>query len=77
MKITRAACRHNSKSHIPRAVKFVDIITANHKVFNEEGNHQRHANVVQDFGHSMGSKLPIQNKNSTRNDEKPTEISRS
>ena len=46
----RAACTRNPQSHTPRATQFGDIITADHKVFNEEEetrNNQRCAIVVQ------------------------------
>ena len=36
-KATRAACRRNSQSHVHRATKFGYILTADHKVLNEEG----------------------------------------
>ena len=36
-KMTRATCRRNSKSHTLRATKFGDIIMADHKVLNEDG----------------------------------------
>ena len=52
-KLTRAACRRSSQNHIPhipRATKFGDVITADHKVLSEEResrNSQRYAIVVQ------------------------------
>ena len=48
--ITRVPCRLNFKSHISGATKFGDIITADHKILNEEvesRNSQRYAFVVQ------------------------------
>ena len=51
---------------MPRAEKFGDLMTANHKVFNVEGesrNNHRCAVVVQDLAHSMDSISPAQNKN--------------
>ena len=48
----RAICRRNSQSHIHRATNFGDVMTAEHKVVNDEGesrNNQRFAIVVQDL----------------------------
>ena len=47
-KVTRTPCGRNSKSHILRATKFGDIITADHEILNEE-REPRYAIVVQDF----------------------------
>ena len=49
-----------------RAEKFGDLITADHKVLNGEGesrNNHRYAVVVQDFGNSIDSTLSVQNEN--------------
>ena len=51
-KVTRAACRRKSRSHVPRATQFGDIMGADHKVLNgerESRNNQRYAIVVQDM----------------------------
>ena len=51
-KITRAPCRRRTGDSVPRATEFGDVITADHKVFNEEGesrNTHRYAVVVQDL----------------------------
>ena len=51
-KITTVPWRRRSEGSIPRAVKFGDLITADHKILNEEGesrNNRRYAVVVQDL----------------------------
>ena len=52
-KITSVPCRRRDEGSIPRAEKFGDLITADHKVLNEgcesRDNH-RYAVVVQDLG---------------------------
>ena len=51
-KMTRAPCRGRTGEAVPRAVKCGDLITADHKVLNEEGeprNNHRYAVVVQDL----------------------------
>ena len=51
-KITRIPCRRRHEGHIPRAEKFGDLITADHKVLNEgieSRNNHRYAVVVQDL----------------------------
>ena len=53
---------------VPRAEKFDDLITADHKVFNEDGesrNNHPYAVVVQDLPYSMDSILSAQNKDFT------------
>ena len=50
--MTTAPCRRRTGEALPRAEKFVDLITAGHKVLNEEGespNNDQHAVVVQDL----------------------------
>ena len=46
-KVTRAACRCNSQIHISRAVKFCDIITADHKVLNGGGESRNKSKGMQ------------------------------
>ena len=51
-KITRVLCRRRNEGSIPRAEKFGDLITADHKVLNEGSesrNNHRYAVVVQDL----------------------------
>ena len=50
-KITRAPCGKRTGDAVPRAENFGDLITADHKVLNEDGesrNNHRYAVVVQD-----------------------------
>ena len=50
-KITRAPCRRRNGEAVPRAEKFGDLITADHKVLSdncESRNNHRYAVVVQD-----------------------------
>ena len=50
-KMTRAPCKRRAGEALPWAEKFADLMTANHKVLNEEGesrNNHRYAVVVQD-----------------------------
>ena len=65
-KITRPRRRRNEGS-IPRAEKFGDLITADHKVLNEgsesRNNHQ-YAVVVQDLATQWIQSYPCKNKNS-------------
>ena len=72
-KVTRAACRRNSQSHILRTTKFRDIIAANHKVLNEEEGESRsnhkYAIVVQDLP-TLWIQSDHSKKNATRNGEK-------
>ena len=51
-KMTRAPCRRCTGEAVPRAEKFGDVTTADHKVPNEEGesrNNHRHAVVVREL----------------------------
>ena len=51
-KVTRAPCRRRTGEALPRAEKFGDLITADHKLLNEEGesrNNNRYAVVVRDL----------------------------
>ena len=50
-KMTRAPCTRRTGEALPRAEKFGDLITADHKILNEEGesrNNHQYAVVVQD-----------------------------
>ena len=51
-KITRTPCRRRNSGAVPRAEKFGDLITADHKVLSdncESRNNRRYAVVVQDL----------------------------
>ena len=67
-KITRNPCRRrNGEASIPRAEKFGDLRTADHKVLNEEGesrNNHRCAVVVQDLATQWIQFYPCQTKTS-------------
>ena len=59
--------QHNSESHIRRASKFGDIITADHKVFNAGGeslNDQRHEIVVRVLATQWLQSYPCRTKTS-------------
>ena len=65
--ITRVPCRRRNEGSIPRAEKFGDLITADHKVLNEGSeswNNHRHAVVVQDLATQWIQTYPCKNKNS-------------
>ena len=62
-KITRVPCRRRNEGSIPRAEKFGDLITADHKVFNEEVNLD--AVAVQDPTTQWIQSYPRKNKDDT------------
>ena len=64
-KVTKAHCRRRTGEALPRAEKFGDLITADHKVLNEGSesrDNQRHAVVVARSCHSMDSVLSVHKK---------------
>ena len=66
-KITRAPCVRRNGAAIPRADIFGDLITADHKVLNEEGesrNNHRYAVVVQDLATQWVQSYPCKTKTS-------------
>ena len=66
-KITRALCRRRAGEALPRAEKFGDLITADHKVLNEEcesRNNHRYAVVVQDLATQWNQSCLCKNKTS-------------
>ena len=66
-KITRVPCRRRNEGSIPRAEKFGDLITADHKVLNEGSesrNNHGYAVVVQDLVTQWIQSYPCKNKNS-------------
>ena len=77
--LTRAPCRIRTCNQIPRAEKFGDLITADHKVLNEEGeslhNHP-YAVVVQDLGTQWLQPYPCKTKSSQGNGKELTKVSR-
>ena len=77
-KITRAPRRKRTGNHIPRAEHVGDLITADHKVLNEEceaRNNHRYAVIVQDFTTQMVARLSMQNIDFTEEMEKSFPIS--
>ena len=66
-KITRAPCRRRNGEAVPRAAKFGDLITADHKVLSdncESRNNHRYAVVVQDPATQWIQAYPCKNKTS-------------
>ena len=66
-KITRAPCRRRNGEAVPRAAKFGDLITADHKVLSdncESRNNHRYAVVVQDLATQWIQAYPCKNKTS-------------
>ena len=66
-KITRAPCRRRNGEAVPRADKFGDLITADHKVLSdncESRNNHRYAVVVQDLATQWIQAFPCKNKTS-------------
>ena len=66
-KITRAPCRRRNGGAVPRAEKFGDLITAEHKVLIENcesRNNHRFAVVVQDLATQWIQAYPCKNKTS-------------
>ena len=69
-KITRAPCRRRNGGAVPRAEKFGDLITADHKVLSdncESRNNHRYAVVVQDLATQWIQAYPCKNTNFTGN----------
>ena len=65
-KMTRSPCRRRTGEVVPRAEKFGDLTTADHKVLNEEGeswNNHRYAVVVQDLATQWIQPYPCKTKN--------------
>ena len=66
-KITRGPCRRRNGEAVPRAAKFGDLITADHKVLSdncESRNNHRYAVVVQDLATQWIQAYPCKNKTS-------------
>ena len=65
--ITRAPCRKRTGNSIPRAKKFGDLTTADHKVLNEDGesrNSHKFAVIVQDLATRWLQAYPCNTKTS-------------
>ena len=66
-KVTRVLCRRRNREAALRADKFGDLVTADHKVFNEEDesrNNHRYAVVVQEFATQWIQSCPCKTKTS-------------
>ena len=75
--ITRAPCRRRNGEAVPRAEKFGDLITADHKVLSdncESRNNHRYAVVVKDPATQWIQGVSVQNQNFTRNPEKLAKV---
>ena len=69
-KITRAPCRRRNGEAVPRAEKFGDLITADHKVLSdncESRNNHRYAVVVQDLATQWIQASPCKTKTTQQN----------
>ena len=78
--MTRAPCRRRTGEDLPRAEKFGDLITANHKVLNMrevklESNH-RYAVVVQDLATQWIQSYPCKTKTSQETEKEFTKVPR-
>ena len=70
--------RRTGEASIPRAEKFGDLLAADHKVLNEEGesrNNHRYAVVVQDLATQWIQSCPCKNKNFSGNGKEFTKVS--
>ena len=68
-KIIRAPCRRRSGEAVPRADKFGDLITADHKVLSENcesRNNHRYAVVMQDLATQLIESYPCKTKTSQK-----------
>ena len=71
-KMTRAPCRRLTGEALPRAEKFGDLITAHHKVLNEDcesRNNHRYVVVVQDLATQWTQSYPCKTKTSQETDK--------
>ena len=78
-KITRGPYRKRNNSQLHRAEKFGDLVTAEHKVLNEEGqsrNNHKYAVIVQDLATQWIQSYPCKAKTLKRDDEKLAEVPR-
>ena len=70
--MTRAPCRRHFGEAVPRAEKFGDLMTADHKVLNEEGesrNNHQYAVVVQDPATQWIQSYPCKTETSQETEE--------
>ena len=67
-KITRAPCRRRNSGTVPRAAKFGDLITADHKVLSDNLRISKQSTMCSrgaGLSHSMDPSIYVQNKNFT------------
>ena len=77
-RMTRAPCSRRPGEAVPRAEKFGDLITADHKVLNEEGgsrNNHRYAVVVQNFATQWLQPYPCTTQTSQETENEFTKLS--
>ena len=78
-KMTRAPCRRRTSEALPGAEKFGDLITADHKVLNEDGesrNNHRYAVVVQDLATQWIQSYLCEDKNFSEDGKEFAKVSR-
>ena len=78
-KMTRAPCRRRTGEAVPGAEKFGDLITADHKVLNGQGesqNNHQHEVVVQDLATQSIQSYPCKTKNFSGNRKEFKKVSR-
>ena len=72
IKITRTPCRRRTCEAVPRAEKFGDLIPADNKILNEEGesrNNHQYAVVVQDLATQWIPSYPCVTKTSQETEQ--------
>ena len=75
--MTRAPCRKRTGDAVPRAEKFGDLITADHKVLTEGGesrNNHRYTVVVQDLATQLIQSYPCKKKTSQETEKEFTKV---
>ena len=78
-RITRAHCRKLTGDAVRRTEKFGDVITADHKVSDEDGesrNNHRYAVVVQDMAARWIQSYPCESKTSQETERSLQKVSR-
>ena len=76
-KLTRAPCRRRNGEAVPRAEKFGDLITADHKVFSDKLRISKQSPICSRGAgpsHSMDPGVSVHNQNFTRNPVKLAEV---
>ena len=76
-KITRAPCRRRNGEAVPRAEKFGDLITADHKVLSDQLRISKQSPICSRGAgpsHPMDPVIPVQNRNFSGNTEKLAKV---